>query len=367
MSVTKRPNGRWEVRYRDFENRNRSKSFIKKSDAEKYERQVLTDMEKGSWTSPDLGRLTLSEVNSQFMQSLINLKPKSKESMDSIWRFHIEPKFGTWPISKISSAEIRKWVSSAVEGPDSYTTSGRIKRALEQLSRILDFAVDSSYIQKNQARGSSGKTLKVSIPKSETGRPTCSLESHELIALAKACGKFEGMILLAGIMGLRWAELVGLQVQDIDLKSRNLMVCRTLSEMSGRFYETTTKSGSVRALVIPEVIVPHLEKQLQGKNDTDLVFPNRAGSPLHNANFKQRVYHPALIACGLPRITFHDLRHTAASIALQNGVKLLNVSEMLGHADKALTLRKYSHVLPGEQKKTAGILDSIYLDSEVSV
>jgi integrase len=301
------------------------------------------------------------------MQSLNNLKPKSKEAMDSIWRFHIEPKFGSWQVSKVTSAEIRKWVSSAVEGPDSYTSSGRIKRALEQLSRILDFAVDSNYLQKNQARGSSGKILKVSIPKTDISRPTCSLTSDELIKLAKACGKFEGLILLAGIMGLRWAELVGLQVQDIDLKSRNLMVCRSLSELSGRFHETTTKTGSTRSLVIPEVLVPYLEKQLVGKKPSDLVFANRSGQPLHNANFKQRVYHPALKASGLPRITFHDLRHTAASIALQGGVKLLQVSEMLGHADKALTLRRYSHLLPEEQKKTAVILDAIYSDVEVSV
>jgi integrase len=340
---------------------------VKKSDAEKYEREILTALEKGFWTSPDLGKITLSEVNAQFMKSLTNLKPKSKESMDSLWRYHIEPKFGDWQLAKISSNEIRKWVLSAVDGPNSYTSSGRIKRALEQLSRILDFAVDSNYIPKNSARGSNGKVLKISIPNSDTGRPTCSLESHELIKLAKACGRYEGLVLLAGIMGLRWAEIVGLQVQDVDLKSRNLVVRRSLSELSGKFYETTTKTGSIRSLVIPEFLVPYLEKAIVGKDDTALVFSNRSGLPLHNANFKQRIYNPALKKCGLPKITFHDLRHTAASIALLNGVKLLNVSEMLGHSDKALTLRKYSHLLPGEQKKTASILDSIYLDSEVSV
>lgn len=366
MSISKRSNGRFEVRYRDFENRNRSKTFVKKTDAEKYERQVLTELEKGFWTSPDLGKLTLSEVNTQFMMTLNGLKPKSREAMNSLWRHQIEPQFGNWQVSKITSGEIRKWVTSAVEGPNAYTTSGRIKRALEQLSRILDFAVDSNYLPKNQARGSSGKILKIGISKSDTERPTCSLTSNELIQLSKACGNFEGLILLAGIMGLRWAEIVGLQVQDVDLKSRNLIVRRSLSELSGKFHESTTKTGSTRSLVIPEVLVPHLEKHLIGKSQNDLVFTNRSGHPLHNANFKTRVYHPALKASGLPRITFHDLRHTAASNALQGGVTLLQVSEMLGHTDKALTLRRYSHLLPDEQKRTAGILDSIYLDLEAS-
>jgi integrase len=367
MSVTKRGKS-WEVRYRDSQGVHRSKAFRTQASAKKYERAMTDALELGSWTNPDFGHLTVSQVNAEFMKSKSNLKPKSIAALESTWRCHIEPRFGKVKISKITVRDIHHWVTSSAMGEDASVSSGRIIKALTQLSQILDFAVDMQYLSKNPARKSDGTLSKISLPKTDKTRPVITLSTEELKRLSKECGEYQSLILLSGTIGLRWAEIVGLQAQDLDLESGNLMVTRTLSEVNGYFHESTPKSGQTRVVSIPSFLIPKLKELVNGARDTDLVFRTKKGTPLLNSNFKRSVLNPAIKRAGVPRITFHDLRHTAATNAISKGANPVLVAGMLGHSDPSLTLRRYAHYLPADQKNLASLIsDDFLVEKAISI
>jgi integrase len=92
----------------------------------------------------------------------------------------------------------------------------------------------------------------------------------------------------------------------------------------------------------------------------DLVFPNAIGGLMSPKHFVERNFKKALAKAGLPDIRFHDLRHTAATILLSHGVNIKVVSEMLGHADVAITLRTYAHVIPHMQQVAADVMDALF-------
>jgi integrase len=94
-------------------------------------------------------------------------------------------------------------------------------------------------------------------------------------------------------------------------------------------------------------------------HEHDLVFPNTVGRPLDGINLLERQFHPLLERAGLPRIRFHDLRHTAATLLLGQGINPKIVSELLGHAQVAITLDIYSQVMPHMQQQAATAMDAL--------
>ena len=91
----------------------------------------------------------------------------------------------------------------------------------------------------------------------------------------------------------------------------------------------------------------------------DLVFPSTIGTPTNHSNLLRQSYKPNLKDAGLPKIRFHDLRHTAASLMLNHGVPVLIVSKRLGHSQPSITLDVYGHIMPSMQEEVANIMDDI--------
>lgn len=361
MSVHKKANGKWCVRYRDEQNINRQKSFSLKKDADAYDREQKRALERGEWIDPKGTRTKLSEVYEMYFQTKQELAPKSKKSIESIWNYHVAPRFGNAPLASINMAATTKWMTDAVIGENSYTTSGRITKAQELLSTLLDFSVDHGFILKNPLRKSNGKIHKIALPKNDKSRITMALTPEELTKLAAHCGSFEALVLFAGVTGLRWAEIVGLRVDDINFSTGRAVVDKSLSEVNGIFFEKSTKSGQTRSVVVPRYLHPHLATQMQGKTQADYLFSNTLGNPLSLSNFTKRVFKPAVTASGVPPITPHDLRHTAASNAIAAGANPLSVANMLGHSDPTITLKRYSHLFSKDQDLLADSLSNKYM------
>jgi len=185
-----------------------------------------------------------------------------------------------------------------------------------------------------------------------------ALTPEELVRFAKACGIHEALVLFAGLTGLRWAEIIGLRVSDIDLNSGRVVVEKSISEVDGYFHEKSTKSGQSRVVAIPRYLNPYLEKQIQNKEQTEYLFSNGLGKPMSLSNFTQRVFKPAIKIAGIPPITPHDLRHTAASNAIRLGGNILNVKHMLGHQDTRVTLNTYGHLFDEDQNLLAASINT---------
>jgi integrase len=353
MSIHKTKSGSWSVRYRDEQGKQHQKTFELKRDADKYEREQRRAIEHGTWLEPSLEKTKLSVVYADFLLTKQGLKPKSILSIESLWNCHIKPVFGESPIRSITMAQVTKWVTDSAVGESAHTSNVRITKAQVQLSSILDFAVDHGLLAKNPIRKSNGKVNKIALPKTDKSRPTVALTPEELSRFANACGDYETLMLLAGLSGLRWAELIGLQVQDFAANGRFVQVTRSLSEVNGVFHPGSTKSGQTRVVYLPGILHSRIENLLIGKADTDLVFTNSVGNPISLANFTKRVFKPAIDLSGVPRITPHDLRHTAASNAISAGANVLNVANMLGHSDPSITLKRYAHLFTKDQEALA--------------
>jgi integrase len=169
--------------------------------------------------------------------------------------------------------------------------------------------------------------------------------------------------------GTRLGELLGLRWADLDLTTRKLAVQGSLHRDPGGGWSIrgpkTERSG--RQVLLPALAVRALERHRLRQNterlragslweDNDLVFPDQLGRPLSSQNLTQRHFYPMLERLGLPRIRFHDLRHTAATLLLSEGVHPKIVSEMLGHTQVGITLDLYSHVTPAMHETATSTL-----------
>ncbi|MEY2772937.1 MAG: hypothetical protein RJB51_358 [Actinomycetota bacterium] len=361
MSVHKnQQTGKWFVRFRTPDGKNRQKTFTQKKDAERFDRIQRIEIERGNWTNPQDSKITVTELFDLYSSTKLGLKPKSIESNLSLWRRHIEPRFGRSTIGSINVRDVHKWMKDATVGDSAYTTSGRIEKALKLLASMLDYAVDSGYLPKNALRKSNGRVNNIYLPKTDRTRVMVALTPEELMSLAPQCGPYETLVLIAGLCGLRWAEAIGLQAQDVIKQGTSIVVSRTLSEVSGKFYESTTKNEQTRVVHVPHLLQEKLKLAIVGKAADELIFTNKVGKPLSISNFKHRIFEPAIKSSGIPRITFHDLRHTAASCAISMGANILVVSKMLGHSDPSVTLNYYGHMYQEDQVKLAHDIDARY-------
>jgi len=360
MSIHKKDNGKWCVRYRTPDGKNLQKTFIRKADAEKYEREQKVSIENNSWTNPMDSKIKLSDVFDQYAMSKLGLKPKSIDANRSLWSYIIAPRFGHVAIGSIRVRDVHQWMKDSAVGESSFTTTGRIQKALKLLTSILDYSVDVGYLSKNPLRKSNGRVNNITLPKNDRTRVMIALTPEELMKLAPACAPYETLVLISGLCGLRWAEVIGLQVRDIDPQGRFIVISRTISEVSGKYFESTTKNEQTRVVQVPQILQKKLQEAISGKSETELLFTNRLGKPLSNSNFKQRVFNPAIVETGIPRITFHDLRHTAASCAISMGANILVVSKMLGHNDPSVTLNYYGHMYQADQLQLAEDINARY-------
>ena len=179
-----------------------------------------------------------------------------------------------------------------------------------------------------------------------------------------------GLHVLALHTGMRLGELLGLRWADVDLNGAVLSVRQQVYRLAGEWHysEPKTAAGrrtiSLSASAVEALRVCRLrqnEERLQASawEDNDLVFCNRLGRPLEKATLLRRSFWPALERAGLPRIRFHDLRHTAASLLLAEGVHPKIVQERLGHSSISMTMDTYSHVTPNLQAEAAERMDRL--------
>ncbi|MBO0784046.1 MAG: site-specific integrase, partial [Ktedonobacteraceae bacterium] len=190
----------------------------------------------------------------------------------------------------------------------------------------------------------------------------------------------ECMIALAVTTGMRKGELLGLQWSDINWDQQTLQVKRTVTYLQedgskARFIETEPKTASSkRTIILPPFVIDllrsHRARQSQVRwkigsswRNQDLVFTNSRGGHYYIGVLHQQ-YEKLLDVAGLPRMRFHDLRHSAATILLSLGVNIKVIQELLGHSNIQITLNTYGHVIPGMQKQAMHSLDMLYKQAQ---
>lgn len=185
-----------------------------------------------------------------------------------------------------------------------------------------------------------------------TPRPACGslgakrtkrfLSHVEVAQLAQACGAYGLLVQVLAYTGLRGGEVAALRVQDVDQPRRRLRVDRAMVEVNGRAIFGTPKNHQRRSLPVPRFLMERLAEHVAGRPGDELLFPSPDGSVLRNQNFRQRQFDRAAASVGLAGLTPHELRHTAASLAVAARANVKAVQQMLGHASAAMTLDAYA-------------------------
>jgi integrase len=170
--------------------------------------------------------------------------------------------------------------------------------------------------------------------------------------------KYRFLFLLAIFSGARQGELLALRWSDVDWRYGQIHIQRTFN--NGRLFSPKTKT-SKRKIDLGPTIMKELKRWRLAcpKNDLDLVFPNEAGSHINNKNMLRRHFRPALQAADCPSIRFHDLRHTNASLRLENGENIKYSQTQLGHATPTITLNVYAHLVKDRNPEAACRLENV--------
>jgi integrase len=186
---------------------------------------------------------------------------------------------------------------------------------------------------------------------------------EQVAAIASAAGpRWEALILTAAYGGLRWGELAGLRRSDVDLARGTIRVARKLGEVNGQLEFGPPKSAAGRRTIgVPSFVVRALElhiAQYALPGDEGLVFPSEENLPMRRSNFRRRVWLPATAQAGVSDLRFHDLRHTAATLAAASGASVKALMARIGHASADASLR-YQHAIDGNDAQIVSFLEGL--------
>ncbi|MBA3689041.1 MAG: site-specific integrase [Chloroflexi bacterium] len=364
-SIRLRTDGRWEVRMW-LAGRRYTRALPARTTRRDAER-IREDLARADREGRLVG--TPKQTVAVYLRSWLSttgartLRPRSLERYTGVLERHVLPTCGHLALERFSPQHVGEL--HALWGRTLSSSSVRYNHAV--LRSAFTQAVEWRMLERNPVSV-------VRAPR-RVRRPMQVLSPAQTRTLCEAVRgtELEALYVLAVTTGLRLGELLGLQWTDVELADQSrprLTVQRTLVRVAGRWLFGEPKSDRSRRGIALSVraasaLRAHRVRQVQWRlaagaswGGHDLVFADQRGEPLFGPHITERCLKPLLRKLGLPVIRFHDLRHTAATLLLTQGINPKVVSEMLGHADIGLTLETYTHVLPDMQAQVATAMDA---------
>jgi integrase len=351
--LSNRPSRPWRARYRAPDGRERSATFARKIDAERWLREQLSGRDRGAWLDPALGRTTVAEWSERWLKARGALKPSTLAEYESRLRCLIVPYLGDVQLRGLDTIGVEEWVAHLAA---SGLSPSRVRSARTLLSSMLTTAVRSGYVGRNAAEG-------VAVPR-DRRREMLFLDAGQLLDLADTIDRcFRLLVLVLAYAGLRWGEAAAMRRGRVDLLRRRLEVVESLAEVVGQLHFGPTKTYQERWVTMPRFLVESLAAHLESvsSGSGSLVFTAAGGRPLRRSNFGRRVWRPAVLAAGLPdQLRVHDLRHTCAALLIADGANPKMVQAHLGHSSIQVTLDRYGHLFPSDIEAMAAGLDAVH-------
>ena len=291
------------------------------------------------------------------------MRPSSHQTYRGCIDNYIVPNIGAIPLEKLTSLELQKFYKKLLEKgrvdrlESRHQAKGLSPKTVRNIHQIITSAMK---LAKEQKIIASDPTEGCALPKLEH-REMKTLPIEQLTSFlreARDSGVFE-MYYVELATGLRRGELLGLKWEDIDFEHGNFRVKRQVARIDGEIVEAPLKTkNAYRTLPLAEDTIQVLKQQKKKAGSSPWVFPSPTGGPI-SPDSVLHMLHRVLKRAGLPRVRFHDLRHTFATLALQNGVDIKTVSGMLGHFSAGFTLDTYAHVTTAAQKEAARTMEKV--------
>lgn len=365
-SVFKRGN-RWVAQVGSGKNRE-TKYFETQKDANAWRHKIIEQRHQGLVFAGS--RVSLSKFLDEWLVvAKTSVRPNTYQQYSQVVHQHINPVLGYIVLKDLRPDQVQSLYTNKLANGVSPNTTRMIHAVIH---RALNHALKLGLVYRNVADS-------VTRPK-VVRKEMKTLNDYQVRQLIQVAESEQMRLLLwvAVVTGLRQGELLGLKWSDLDWTSRRIQVQRQVQRRKGDglvFCEPKSASGR-RVIVLGKSTIEKLreynnnqlkESILLGEKwqDHDLIFPSPIGTPLDPSNVL-KAYKDCLKRAGLPNLRFHDLRHSAATLMLQQGVNPKIVSERLGHSDISLTLNTYSHVLPPMQEEAAEKMDDLLTLIEVS-
>jgi integrase len=339
---------RWYARYRDPAGKQRVKVFDRSRAAERFLTTTEAAKLASAYVDPARAKITVGEVARTWLSGKVNLKTTTRVRYESALAVHVLPRWGSVQLDRVDHADVQAWVADLAA---SGRSGASVQKAYGVLSAILARAVRDRRLPSNPA-------VDVDLPRARE-RAKRYLTAEQVEQLASEAGRGRTIVLVLAYCGLRWSELAALRVGRVDLMRRRLDISEAMTEVNGgRIVWGTPKTHEARSVPIPQFLVDVLAVHIAGKAACDLVFTGPTGAPLRNRNARRDWFDAAAGAIGQVGLTPHELRHTAASLAVSAGANVKAVQRMLGHASAVMTLDRYADLFDDDLDAVADRLDA---------
>jgi integrase len=364
-SVCRLPDGRWRgvVDLGWHDGKRRRKYITRGSQAE-----VVRELRRLT-AAAEAGRLPIARAPTlgQWLERYLDevaapsVRPSSLRRYRQELRLYIAPALGKVPLDKLRPSQVSDFYRSQLL----HLSPGSVRRLHALLRRSLGVAVRWQLIPWNPVTAVD--------PPSLTSVEVHPFDANEarLFMAAASCDRFHARWLIAVLLGLRQGEVLGLTWRDVDHDQRVLAVRQTLQYHPGEgFHLVPPKTARSRRIVpLPNAVIDALKVRHEQQEtdrlaagvefweDWGLVFTTGFGTPLSPRNDYPE-FRRLVAAAGLRRVRLHDLRHTAASLMLAQGVNPRVVMEILGHSQIGVTMNTYSHVTPASSREAVARVEA---------
>jgi len=382
-SIAKRPGGRWRARYRDQQDREHSKHFTRKVDAQRWLDEVTTSVVTGQYVDPKAGRVRVREYAETWRAAQVH-RPTTRAHIETMLRRHVYPTFGDRELATILPGDIQAWVAG-LSMTLSPATVGVVHGIM---SAVLKAAVGDRRVATNPCTGTK-------LPRRTPSRVTpLALEVVKSVTDATPEG-WRAAVVLAASTGMRQGEALGLTLDRIDFLRRTVTVDRQLITIAGvpPYLGPPKTAASHRTIPLPQFAVEALAEHVRLHNPEPVVVawatPERKienykaalvftdnGHPWSRQNFGRAWRAATKGASNCPKhrklerhqyapcvclvADFHELRHFYASLLIRHGESVKTVQARLGHASAAETLDTYSHLWPDSDDRTREAIDTAF-------
>jgi integrase len=347
-SVEKRVrNGRtrWYARFRTPDGTQQTKTFVRKVDADRFLVDVESSKQRGAFVDARRGSLTVGEWADDWLAAQADLAPTTRNRYAGILSKHVRPRWGRVRLADVTHAEVQRWLTRLDLAPAS------VRKVHRVLSMLLAYAVKDGRLAVNPAAG-------VSLPRVREAEKRF-LSHRQVHELADACGDdYRLVVLFLAYTGLRWGEMAALTVGRVDFLRRRALVAESVTPVEGVMTFGPTKGHERREVPIPRFLIDDLARHVEGKSPDDLVFAGQRGAVMRSGTFRRGALIEATEAIGIPGFHPHELRHTAASLAIASGADVKVVQQMLGHKSATMTLDQYGHLFGDRLDIVADAMDA---------
>jgi integrase len=323
--------------------RNKDKSVVK---------AWLTEQQqaaKENRAMPD-DKMTFEAFTQRFLNDVAKhtLKPKTYSSYEWILNKHVLPDLGKFKLVAIQPFHLQRLYSQKLDDGLSKKTVRHIHATIR---RVLNEAVKWGLIYRNPCDA-------VTPPRIEKIHPEVwTVQEAQQFLEATSEHRWHAIYLIALTTGARRGEILGMEWENIDWNRGTISIVKSITEVNGQAMISSPKTKRAsRTVSLPHLVLDALEPVRQ---ENGFIFQTSAGTPVAPRNLL-RHFHSVLDTLDIPRIRFHDLRHTAATILFSQDVHPKKVQELLGHSSIVLTLDTYSHIIPSMHSETAEKMDEVF-------